>query len=357
MVAPSRIQSLVPLTLIVIAVVTFLFAIQLLSEAMQLLSPAIRPFVHRRAVSGLQLIGTSWLAAYVLLNGSVVAAVALSLFSAELIGVPELFFSVVGSRLGAAGIVLVIGGLDFLRTREYSVSEATELGVLTFIVTHTIYVPAMVIGAVVIRWTERSALRDVVEVNPQLGGEPFFGSHAGAVIELIGTIPSVLLAFFLFVGSLHLLDQVVDEVDTSWLRERLFVQLQRRWVSVGLGFVVTAISTGVAFSMGVVVPLYNRGYIKRHEIVPYIMGASIGTLTDTLLVAIVLDSSAGVAVVLLLFGISAAIAGVALAFYGIYYAPVNALQERLLRDRLAFIAFLLSLVVVPVTLVLISHWY
>ncbi|WP_224214831.1 hypothetical protein [Natrinema longum] len=92
--------------LVCVAVVSFFFAIQLLSASLQTLSSVVRPLLIRQT-GPLSYVETSWLSAYVMLNGSIVAAIALSLFSADLITVLELFLLVSGSRLGAAGIVLL----------------------------------------------------------------------------------------------------------------------------------------------------------------------------------------------------------------------------------------------------------
>ncbi len=350
---PNRRSSLRSVALVAVAAVAFLFAVQLLSEALRTLSPAILPVFRRGALDGVQLVGASWLAAYVVMNGSAVAAIALSLFSAGLIGVVELFLLIAGSRLGAAGIVLLIGALEYLRIREYSLAGAMRLGILTFVVSFTIYAPATALGAGVIRSIDRDAWRAGVEVGADPGGIGVLGPYTAGTIRQIGAAPSALLALLLFLGSLHLLDGLVDQVDTGWLRDRVFVLLRRRWLSFGIGLGVTAAATSVAFSTGLIVPIYNRGYITRREIVPYVVGASLGTLTDTLLVALVLDSHVGVATVLVLFAVAAVCAGVALSFYDVYYGGVDAVQERLLRDERSFAAFLTALVVVPLALVVV----
>jgi len=82
------------------------------------------------------------------------------------------------------------------------------------------------------------------------------------------------------------------------LRRRYVSRLQNKWVSFGLGLIVTGVTTSVAFSLGVIVPLYNRGHIKRDEIMPFVLGANIGTLVDTLIVAIALNTAVGVLIVL-----------------------------------------------------------
>lgn len=346
-------RSIRSLSLLVVAILAFLFAIQLLSAAMQTLSPLVRPLLRNVGTQGRTTLGIGWLTAYVMMNGSIVAAVALTLFSAELIGISQLFSLVAGSRLGAAGIVLLIGSLDFLRRREYSLPEAMRLGTLTFLVSHTIYVPATVVGVLVVGRLEREGWSEGVTTGFRLGWFDFFEPFVTALIGLVGGLPSALLALGIFVGSLQLLDRLFDTIDTDWLRERVFVHLQRRWISLTLGLLITALTSSVAFSIGVIVPVYNRGDLKREEVVPYIMGASLGTLTDTLIVASVLDSSVGVAVVLLLSVCAAIAMAVALWLYGPYYALIRTTQERLLDDVRVFVAFLVSLVVVPLALVLV----
>ncbi|KTG11347.1 hypothetical protein AUR64_03565 [Haloprofundus marisrubri] len=343
-------QSLLSLLSILLAALGFLFAVQLLSEAMGLLSPVLRPALQYRT-GGFSLVGVSWLSAYVLLNGSAVAAIALSLFSAELITVTELFLLVSGSRLGAAGIVLFVGVLDYARASEYSLSEAVRLGTLAFIVSCSIYVPATVLGVVALRWTDVEGWASGVAVPVRFRSVGFFESLVGMTIDLIGVVPSVIVALALFVGCLQLFDSQLERIETEWLQKRVLVYLQSRWLSFALGLVVTAVTTSVAFSLGVVVPVYNRGYIERREIVPYVMGASLGTLTDTLLVAVVLESSTGVTIVFLLLMVATASTTVALSFYEQYYGLVDDIQRRLLEDRRSFALFLLLLVAIPLVLI------
>ncbi|WP_126664302.1 hypothetical protein [Haloterrigena salifodinae] len=335
--------------LICVAVVSFFFAIQLLSASLQTLSSVVRPILTRQT-GPLSYVGTSWLSAYVMLNGSIVAAIALSLFSAELIGVLELFLLVSGSRLGAAGIVLLIGALEFLRAPSYSLPEAMRLGTLSFLVSATIYGPATVIGTAVIRMSERSEWARDVSVDGRASGVSLFEPFTTATIDQLGAAPSALVAMIVLGGSFHLLDSLLNHISVDWLREHVFRFLQRRWLSLGLGFAVTAVTTSVAFSMGVIVPIYNRGYIRRDEIVPYVMGASLGTLTDTLLVAIVLESGAGIAIVLLLFGAAAVSTIAALSVYDAYYAFLETVQDVILESDRAFAAFVAVIVAVPFAL-------
>jgi len=137
------------------------------------------------------------------------------------------------------------------------------------------------------------------------------------------------------------------------LRTYLFRYFERTWLSFGLGLLITTVTTSVAFSVGVIVPLYNRGYVERDEIIPYVLGANIGTLFDALLVALVLSTPVGVTTVLLILGLSTGLTIVALLLLDWYVWSITTVDDRLLEDRRAFVAFVVSLLLVPLILVVI----
>ncbi|MFW5905367.1 MAG: sodium:phosphate symporter, partial [archaeon] len=91
------------------------------------------------------------------------------------------------------------------------------------------------------------------------------------------------------------------------------------------------------------------------EIVPYILGANIGTLLDTLVVAFVLDTTVGVAIVLLVMGLATLVTLAFLLGYTTYSAVIDAGQDRLLEDRRFFVAFGVLLIVTPFVLLVLPH--
>jgi sodium-dependent phosphate cotransporter len=162
-----------------------------------------------------------------------------------------------------------------------------------------------------------------------------------------------LLALVLLFGALSLLDRLFGTIDTELLRERYLVHLQQPAVSFLAGVVLTALTTSVAFSLGIVVPLYNRQLITRMEILPFVLGASLGTLSDTLVVAVVLGAPGAVAAVALLLVVGTVLSLGALATYGTYAATISILQDRILTGETTFVAFVASLFLVPLVLVVL----
>jgi sodium-dependent phosphate cotransporter len=345
-IAADRLLPVVALAVVVL----FLFAIQLLGSATNAAAPALRTAINRIVVGDLGALGLSWLGAYGLGNGSVVAALALSLFTAELLTVSQLFVMIAGSRLGAAAIVVFIGALDFFQKRRFTLQESVSMGVLTFLLTHSIYVPATVLGYLALPLVDRVGAGPPVSfaTSPLAVFEPL----TAAITAAVGPVATVVLAVGLLFGSLQLFDRLLGHVPTATLRDRFFSHLQHTWVSFFIGLLVTAVTTSVAFSLGVIVPLYNRGYVEREELIPYVLGANLGTIIDTVVVAVVLESGVGVSVVAVLLVAATLVTVLALSVHDAYSGLVIAADERILADRRLFAAFLGLLALAPGALVL-----
>ena len=94
-------------------------------------------------------LGFGWLFAYLIMSGSPVAAATLTFFDAGVIDELSTFTMITGSRLGASFIVLFIGFIYVLRGRDRATS--LSMGILSFTVTATTYLPGLVIGIVLLK--------------------------------------------------------------------------------------------------------------------------------------------------------------------------------------------------------------
>ncbi|KAB1190518.1 sodium:phosphate symporter [Haloferax sp. MBLA0076] len=331
----------------------FLFAIQLLGAATAAAAAPLEQFFRQYVAGSAQALGASWLATYVLTNGSVVAALSVSLFKTEVLTASQLFLMLAGSRLGGAAIVLLIGTLDYFQKQRYSFSDSTRLGILTFLLSHSIYLPATALGYLLLPRLQTRF--ESVGNRIELSFQPLaaFDPATGAVVDTVGVGLSLVVAVLVLFGSLMLFDRVLKRIDTEWLRKRFFRRFQHKWTSFGLGILITGVTTSVAFSLGVVVPLYNRDYIKRQEIVPYVLGANIGTFFDTIVIAVLLESPQGVAIVLSLVAVGTVITVGTLVLFSTYFQTVETIQTRIITDRRYLTGFLISLVVFPILLVLL----
>jgi Na+/phosphate symporter len=102
----------------------------------------------------------------------------------------------------------------------------------------------------------------------------------------------------------------------------------------------------------VLVPLAARGYVDRKEAIPYIMGANVTTLADTLLAAMLLPGGAGSVHVVLSLAIAVSLVTVLLLAFA--YRPVQrgimALDEWVVGTNVRLWLFVGVLFVVPMAL-------
>jgi sodium-dependent phosphate cotransporter len=335
-----------------VAVLMFLFSVQLLGTATEATTPLLERLFRQAVVGDTSALGVSWLATYLLTNGSVVAALSISVFESGVVSAEQLFMMVAGSRLGGSAIVVFVGALDYFQKKEYSLPSSVSMGLLTFLLTYSVYLPATVLGYLSLPLLRGRFSTDLQGFEVGIGSVRLFEPVTVTITNRLGSLPSFVFAVLLLFGSIRFFDRLLRQVETETLRRNLFRRFRRTWLSFLFGILLTGVTTSVAFSLGLIVPLYNRGFVKRDELVPYILGANIGTLADTAIVAVVLGSPVGFAVVLFLLLLASVLTVAVLFFIDDYTSSVAALNDRLLNDRRYFAVFVVSLVVVPLALLL-----
>lgn len=144
------VRRLLRFGLVVVSLGLFVYGLFLLS----LSTASLRPVLSRLTLTVLDgpaaALGMGWLTASVLMNGSTVAAVALTLHHVELILRVETFFLIAGSRIGAAFFVVLLGVWTAWRRRDRSLAERTSVGLLDFLVALSVYGPVAVAGPVLL---------------------------------------------------------------------------------------------------------------------------------------------------------------------------------------------------------------
>ena len=276
------------------ALFLFILAIQLMKTGAQTIAPRLQgTFPVDNMVSTL---GLGWLGAYLVLSGSPVAAAALALFAAGATNSLQTFTMLTGSRLGAAFIVLLVGFLYAMRRRNRR--QSVGMGVLALSMTAVVYVPGMLLGYGILK----AGILGGIQWHTSAELNTLIDSVWGPIVDLAGrTLPGPLLfplGLAVILGSFKLLDQVLPELDGERRAEGRRHWLRKPWPMFFLGSLAALVTLSVSVALTVLVPLASKGYIRREEAIPYIAGANITTLADTLVAAMILGNPVGVQVVL-----------------------------------------------------------
>ncbi|HEU0073033.1 MAG TPA: hypothetical protein VFS30_03410, partial [Dehalococcoidia bacterium] len=130
---------------VIVSVWLFVLALQLIKEG----ADGLRPVLDAVSVDGVAgHFGFGWLGAYVVMSGSPVAAVAMSLFAGDALSDLEAFAMINGTRMGASLIVLVVGFVSYVFGRRNP--DGLYIGVVALLTAITLWGPAMPIGLLIL---------------------------------------------------------------------------------------------------------------------------------------------------------------------------------------------------------------
>jgi Na+/phosphate symporter len=226
--------------------------------------------------------------------------------------------------------------------------------VLCLIVTASIYLPAMAIGYWMLtsglldrfRLSEGGKLTSVLDViyDPILAQVDRWMGPAPWLIFVLG-IATLLSAF-------SLLDRALPEMNAERSAfQRIGRLVYRPMAMFVLGMAVTSVTLSVSVSLSILVPLSAKGFIRRENMLPYIMGANITTFIDTLFAALVMSGQAAFTIVLVEM-VSVALVSiiVLLTMYRVYERVTIAVLDLIMHDNRTLGAFVAVMLVTPLVL-------
>jgi solute carrier family 34 (sodium-dependent phosphate cotransporter) len=355
--APHNVWYVVrKLLLFLPAMYLFILAVQIMKAGAAAIGPQIEgqfPFAN-----GISTLGFGWLGAYFVLSGSPVAATAISLFGAGTLSKLQTFTMLSGSRLGASFIVLLTGFLyAFRHRRDPNRREPIGMGIQALTMTALVYLPGMMIGYAIIR----SGLLDGLNLHASAELEAALSMVWGPVVDAIDSVVPDALLFLaglaVILASFKLLDRVLPQVSGDSTAAKRAAWLKHPWTMFALGCVVATLTLSVSVALTVLIPLAVKGYVRRDEALPYIMGANITTLADTLVVAMLQRDPAAAQIVL---AEAIGVTIVSLAILAFWYQPVKRtviwLDDELVVSNRRLAVFVGILFFLPVSFLLSGLW-
>jgi hypothetical protein len=334
----------------VAGIFVFVLALQVIKAGAR----SLVPILDDLQVSGpVNTLGFGWLLAYIVLSGSPVAAIGISLLAGGVFDELEAFAIVGGSRLGASFIVLAVGFFLYLRGKRNA--DGLSIGVIALLTTFTTQGPAIGLGLVALHfgWLDNvqfATPTGILNIIDEVYGRP-----VGWIKDLLPGGLVFVAGVGILLGSFTLFDRALPQLEAEAEGiQRALHFLHRRPLMFLMGCAITTVTMSVSISITVLVPLALKGYIRRDNIIPYVMGANITTFIDTLFASVLLGGDRVFTVVLTEMVSVAAVSLLILsAFYGPYSAGIlRAAGWATARPRnLGF--FLAAIVAVPLVLLFV----
>jgi Na+/phosphate symporter len=301
-------------------------------------------------------LGFGWIGACIVLSGSPIAAAALTLLDGGAIDRTQSFTMLTGSRLGASFVVLVVGTIYALRTKGGASSKRApiSIGILSLLMTMITYLPGAVIGYFLL---ETGALDDMnIGTSPTLTSvtDTLFGWAVDLGKEVLPGWSLFPVGLGILLLGFAMFDKVLPSVGSEELENRPEQWYERKWPMFLLGCGVCMLTLSVSVALTVLVPLVAKGYLRRANTLPYIAGANITTLADTLVAAILLGNQDAVRVVV---AVTISVTVWTLFLLTFCYPLVRrgclGIARRILASKQRLAAFVLVLFAVPIILIII----
>lgn len=334
--------------LFILSLFLFLLAITLMKEGARALTPLVRDGFN--VSNPANSLGFGWLFAYVVMSGSPVAAAALTFFDAGVISQLSTFTMITGSRLGASFIVLFIGFIYVLRGRNKATS--LSMGLLSLTVTGSTYVLALIVGVGLLQFGLLDGLH--LQSGALLSSltDLVFDPIANLFLSFLPRWALFLVGLGIILVSFNLFDKCLPQMTIKESQVGHVSRLvYRPAIMFLLGASVTMVSMSVSVSLSILVPLSHRGFVRRENVIPYIMGANITTFVDTLLAAVLLNNPPAFTVVLAEMLSIAIVSILILVFvYKPYQKGVLQLVAWLTEDDRHLALFMFVILLVPIIL-------
>jgi Na+/phosphate symporter len=327
----------------------FVTALGLMKEGAAALIPTLDGSIFTD--NGWSALGVGWLGACLVLSGSPIAASSLALLDGGAIDRSQSFAMLTGSRLGASFVVLVVGAIYAMR-RNAGRRAPLSIGVYSLTITAVAYLP----GAAVGWWLLTRGHLDGIDVAASPSVVSVTDTLFGWLPDLLGDVVPGWTLFpigvAVLLGAFACVDRVLPTVGSERIEHQR--HLSNPWVMFGLGCLVAFLTLSVSMALTVLVPLVANGYVKREDTIPYIAGANITTLADTLVAAVLLGNPDAVRVVLAeVAGVSALTLVLLAVAYPLVRRGSISWARFVLSTRTHLAGFVAVLVLVPVALILV----
>ncbi len=278
----------------------FILAIQLLKKASGMIAPDAKQFIFAN-LSPIKAIAAGWFSTTLAQSSGAVSSVAISFAGNNIIDLPTAVYILVGASMGTTITALIISLItvtskrkDFRHGFEIALCYSIYSFFLVFIVFFLEYFFALF---------SRTALylAKLFEGN-------FSYLRVPDIVDLI-TSPLVsplsennflfvfVIAFLILIFALKYIGRAIIEVLGGEVKAKNFVNrhFDSPIKAYFLGVLLTAIVFSSSITISLLVPLAVAGLIGLRRSIPFILGADLGTFTDTFLVSLIVGETNAIA--------------------------------------------------------------
>jgi sodium-dependent phosphate cotransporter len=293
----------------------FVLSIGMIKKASGVFAPSIRDYLFGN-VGPLKAVSLGWFSTAIAQSSGAVSSVVITFTGNSIVDLPTAIYILVGASLGTTITALIISLVtvsskrkDFRHGFEIGLCYAIYSAILIFVVLVLEYFFGL-FSMVSLFLAEGLQGRVRYLQIPDLIGiitDPL----VGPLFERFNSLLLFLGSFVVLIFTLRFIGGSVVDVFGGEDESRRFINrhFDSKIKAYFLGVVLTAIVFSSSITIGLLVPLAVARLIGLRRSIPFILGADLGTFSDTLLVALIVGKTSAIAAALAyaLFAIAGAL--------------------------------------------------
>lgn len=278
-------------------VLGFIFALYMFVLSLTLIKVSSAAFgegifhLSKNGMNELNAFGFGWLATLITQSSGAAAATLIAFHLAGIIGPVFLLYMIIGTRIGTSITALFASFLIHAKRRDFR--HGFEIGLANLVYAIPIAILMLLLEFFTGFFSKAGNYFVVFDspFRPDIIDMTIF-----PVINLISSLPDglkIVLGVILLIGSLKYLPKFMINI---WgevnLRSKINRFLDKKWKSFLLGLGITALLMSTSITITFLIPLVVTRITKLKKVIPYMIGANLGGVSEIVLGGLVLGGNA-----------------------------------------------------------------
>tara|TARA_Y100000034_G_scaffold75166_1_gene90296 strand:+ start:6398 stop:7474 length:1077 start_codon:yes stop_codon:yes gene_type:complete len=338
----------------------FILSIELIKKSSLLLAPGVKSFLLQ-SLHPIKALAFGWFSTAIVQSSGAISTITATFAGNNLINFPTAVYIVIGAALGTT-ITAIIISLITVSAKRKDFRHGFEIGLC-----YAIYSALLVIIAFLLEYFFKFFSKTSIFLASRISGK----ISLLKIPDLVGVITSpiinplfnnsnkifiLILGFAILIFSLRYVGKAVIGVFGGEENARSFIDkhFESKYKAYLIGALLTAILFSSSITIGLLVPLAVTRLIGLRRAIPFILGADLGTFTDVLLAALIIDKIPALAIALVYIMIAVLGAVIFLPNTKFLFKATKYISKGLIKiSRKKALYILIALIVIPLLVILI----